>query len=281
MTSWNAGAERIKGYTAERDHRPALLHLLSAEATSLRGWPQHELRSAAEARPLRGRRLAPAQGRLALLGQRRHHRARRPDRGSCAASPRSRATSPSGAATRAAAAERGATSACWSTASRTTRSSCSTADGRVPSWNAGAERMQGYSADEVIGAHVSLFYTAARTARAAGRQTELAVARTERGSLPRTRAGACGTTARRFWADVSITALRDDATAAARLRADHARPDRAAARRGAGERGPAHQRVHRDAGARAAQPARADRATRWPARARLGTTRPRSTGAPT
>ena len=30
VTSWNAGAERIKGYHCRRDHRPALLALLSA-----------------------------------------------------------------------------------------------------------------------------------------------------------------------------------------------------------------------------------------------------------
>lgn len=32
-------------------------------------------------------------------------------------------------------------------------------DGRIVSWNAGAERIKGWSADEVIGRHVSLFYT--------------------------------------------------------------------------------------------------------------------------
>src|SRR5689334_13243510 len=31
-------------------------------------------------------------------------------------------------------------------------------DGRVLSWNRGAERIQGYSRDEVVGQHVSLFY---------------------------------------------------------------------------------------------------------------------------
>jgi PAS domain S-box-containing protein len=32
-------------------------------------------------------------------------------------------------------------------------------DGRIVSWNAGAERFKGYKADEVIGRHFSLFYT--------------------------------------------------------------------------------------------------------------------------
>ena len=32
-------------------------------------------------------------------------------------------------------------------------------DGRVVSWNAGAERIKGYSAQEIIGEHFSRFYT--------------------------------------------------------------------------------------------------------------------------
>ena len=34
------------------------------------------------------------------------------------------------------------------------------AGGRVASWNAGAERLGGYSADEVLGRHFSMFYPA-------------------------------------------------------------------------------------------------------------------------
>jgi PAS domain S-box-containing protein len=32
-------------------------------------------------------------------------------------------------------------------------------EGRVVSWNPGAERIKGYSADEIIGQHFSRFYT--------------------------------------------------------------------------------------------------------------------------
>jgi PAS domain S-box-containing protein len=32
-------------------------------------------------------------------------------------------------------------------------------DGRVISWNAGAERIKGYTASEIVGSHFSRFYT--------------------------------------------------------------------------------------------------------------------------
>ena len=32
-------------------------------------------------------------------------------------------------------------------------------NGRVSSWNAGAERFKGYAAEEIIGEHFSRFYT--------------------------------------------------------------------------------------------------------------------------
>jgi PAS domain S-box-containing protein len=40
-------------------------------------------------------------------------------------------------------------------------------DGRITSWSAGAERIKGYTADEIIGQHFSIFYT--EEGRAAGR----------------------------------------------------------------------------------------------------------------
>src|ERR1700712_2953634 len=33
------------------------------------------------------------------------------------------------------------------------------ADGRVATWNTGAQRFKGYTADEIIGQHFSVFYT--------------------------------------------------------------------------------------------------------------------------
>ena len=47
VATWNSGAERIKGYTARRDHRAALFDLLSGGCERER-WPEHELQVAAE-----------------------------------------------------------------------------------------------------------------------------------------------------------------------------------------------------------------------------------------
>ena len=71
VSSWNAGGERIKGYTPSRDHRPALLALLHRRRTGRPAGRRGRLRSRATRRPLRGGRLARPQGRLVLLGERR------------------------------------------------------------------------------------------------------------------------------------------------------------------------------------------------------------------
>src|SRR5688572_23623561 len=81
-------------------------------------------------------------------------------------------------------------------------------DGYVKTWNAGAQRIKGYTADEIIGQHFSKFYPAAaleighpdyelRVASAEGRFEEEGWRVRKDGSL--------------FWANVSITALRDTA----------------------------------------------------------------------
>src|SRR5262245_23410179 len=78
--------------------------------------------------------------------------------------------------------------------------------GRVSSWNAGAERIKGYRADEVLGRHFSHFYPPED--RAAGKpEHALSVALREgrfEGEGWHVRKD--GT---RFWAEVVITALRD------------------------------------------------------------------------
>jgi len=79
-------------------------------------------------------------------------------------------------------------------------------DGRIMSWNAGAERIKGYTAGEIIGQHFSAFYPPEliaidwpahelRVARAVGRYEEEAWRVRKDGS--------------RFWANVVLTALYD------------------------------------------------------------------------
>jgi len=79
--------------------------------------------------------------------------------------------------------------------------------GRIASWNAGAERLKGWSATEVLGQHFSLFYTPEdRQNGRAQRALERAAAEgryEEQGERVRKNG-------RRFWADVVITALRDE-----------------------------------------------------------------------
>ncbi|MDD2309193.1 MAG: PAS domain S-box protein [Desulfuromonadaceae bacterium] len=81
------------------------------------------------------------------------------------------------------------------------------AEGNVLNWNAGAERLKGYRAEEIIGKHFSCFYT--EEDRNAGKpEEELQKAAAEgRIAYEGWRIGKDGS---RFWADVIISSLRDD-----------------------------------------------------------------------
>jgi len=80
-------------------------------------------------------------------------------------------------------------------------------DGRVASWNPGAERIKGYRAEEIIGQHFSCFYTDEDIERGKP-ERELIIAATQ-GHVEdegwRVRKDRS-----RFWAKVTITALRDE-----------------------------------------------------------------------
>lgn len=80
-------------------------------------------------------------------------------------------------------------------------------DGRVASWNAGAQRLLGYGEEEVLGRHVSIFYPpearAARHAEAVLRRTAVEGSCREEGWRLR----ADGT---RIWAEVTTRALYDE-----------------------------------------------------------------------
>jgi PAS domain S-box-containing protein len=79
-------------------------------------------------------------------------------------------------------------------------------DGYVATWNAGAEKIKGYSAGEIVGKHFSAFYVEADVA--AGKPASLleAAARDGRVEDEGWRVRKDGT---RLWANVVITALRD------------------------------------------------------------------------
>jgi len=81
-------------------------------------------------------------------------------------------------------------------------------DGKIESWNPGAERLKGYTADEIIGRHFSIFYP--QEARAAGEpDAVLATARTQgkfEGEGWRVRKD--GT---QFWALIVIDPIKDEA----------------------------------------------------------------------
>ena len=81
-------------------------------------------------------------------------------------------------------------------------------DGRVTTWNEGAERINGYTPEEILGEHFSIFYTEEDVKRGFPEE-ELAVTtregRFEEEGLRVRKDGS------RFWADVVITALWDEA----------------------------------------------------------------------
>jgi PAS domain S-box-containing protein len=79
-------------------------------------------------------------------------------------------------------------------------------DGTVVSWNAGAERIKGYRADEIIGQHFSRFYTPEDVGRRAPQQLLEAATREGRAETEGWRVRKDGS---RFLAHVLITALRD------------------------------------------------------------------------
>lgn len=79
-------------------------------------------------------------------------------------------------------------------------------DGTVASWNSGAHRIKGYSGDEIIGRHFSVFYTDEEVS--AGKpQRELDQAKAE--GRVRDEGWRVRKDGSRFWANVVITAVYD------------------------------------------------------------------------
>src|SRR3984893_3897427 len=80
--------------------------------------------------------------------------------------------------------------------------------GRVVSWNSGAEHIKGYRAEEIIGQHFSRFYSAGDIARAKPEEGLRIASRTGRFEEEGWRVRKDGS---RFWANVIITGLQDPA----------------------------------------------------------------------
>ncbi len=79
-------------------------------------------------------------------------------------------------------------------------------EGVVRSWNNGAQLIKGYSADEIIGRHISTFYTPEE--RDAGKPGHL-LGLAERDGRVEDEGWRVRKDGSRFWADVVITSLRD------------------------------------------------------------------------
>ncbi|MGE0257603.1 MAG: PAS domain S-box protein [Alphaproteobacteria bacterium] len=80
------------------------------------------------------------------------------------------------------------------------------AEGRITTWNSGAERIKGYRADEVIGSHFSRFYTEEDRLAGVPDRVLRTAADTGRFETEGWRVRKDGT---RFWANVVIDAIRD------------------------------------------------------------------------
>jgi PAS domain S-box-containing protein len=80
-------------------------------------------------------------------------------------------------------------------------------EGRVTNWNAGAERIKGYSPDEIVGEHFSRFYTPEDFADGVPAKALQTARDTGRYEAEGWRVRKDGT---RFWASVVIDAIKDD-----------------------------------------------------------------------
>ena len=96
-------------------------------------------------------------------------------------------------------------------------------DGRVVSWNEGAEQIKGYDEDEVLGEHISVFYT--DDARADGIPERILEEARASGTAEdegwRVRADGS-----QFWANVTITAIREDGELKGYAKVTHDTTDR-------------------------------------------------------
>ncbi len=79
-------------------------------------------------------------------------------------------------------------------------------NGKIASWNKGAEHINGYAAEEIIGKHISVFYSSPEEAKKDAEQSLLSARENGRFENEGWRKKKDGTL---FWAEISITALYD------------------------------------------------------------------------
>jgi PAS domain S-box-containing protein len=205
VLTWNAGAERFKGYRADEIIGQHFSRFYTSEALA-RGLPEHELRVASEAgvfedegwrvrkdgslfwanvvitamRNADGQLLGFAKVTRDLTQQRAHEEELRQSE------------------------ER---FRLLVEGVRDYAIFMLDANGRIVTWNVGAERIKGYTASDIIGQHFSIFYP--HDVRESGWPEHELQEAAEKGSFVDNgwRVRKDGTT---FWANVTITALRDD-----------------------------------------------------------------------
>ena len=77
-------------------------------------------------------------------------------------------------------------------------------DGRVATWNTGAQRMEGYTTGDIVGKSTTIFYSSEDVAQ--GKPQQLLAQAADRGSV-RTEGWRVRKDGTKFWAEVTITAL--------------------------------------------------------------------------
>ena len=232
VVSWNRGAERLKGYAADEIIGKHFSVFYPPEAIERR-WPQQELKLAAEAG-----RLEDEGWRLRKDGSRfwadviitALHDETGELRGF---SKVTRDLTERRAAGGSVAPERGALSPARRERQGLRDLHARSRGPRRRRWNAGAERINGYKAHEIIGRHFWRRSIRRTRSRRSGRSRSLRMAR-EHGRFEDEgwRVRKDGAT---FWASVVVTPIYDERRASHRLRQGDARPDRSQARRDAGE----------------------------------------------